>query len=226
MLTFASFTETGGDREANEDAFAVVAHPLDLDCVVCVVADGMGGQPGGGRAAELACRTVVEAVKGLPPARLADMRTWATLFRTADGVVGADPAAGFTTLVGLCVAGDRIVGASHGDSAALLVDLTPVDDPDADVTQVLTDWQRKNPPVGSGVVMPVTFAPQCVGPWKLLVMTDGVWKYVGWRKLIDAAQQLSGAELIADCQRAARLPGSGRFQDDFTLVVIEPDAGT
>ncbi len=31
----------------------------------------------------------------------------------------------------------------------------------------------------------------------------------------------NGGELIAALQAAARLPGSGRFQDDFTVVVLE-----
>ena len=217
MPTFTSFTETGGDHKANEDVFAVVAHPLDPDIVICVMADGLGGQPGGGRAAEVACRTVVDAAKETPPYRLEWPATWPKLLRAADEAVRADAAAGLTTVVALSVGVNGLYGASCGDSAALIVT--------ADDQEELTRGQWKNPPVGSGEAEPVGFVDLPAEPWKLLVMTDGVWKYAGWRKLIDAARHLAGAELVAECQRAARLPGSGRFQDDFTLVVIEPDAG-
>ena len=92
----------------------------------------------------------------------------------------------------------------------------------------LTARQHKNPPVGSGVASPVTFAETPSPPWRLLVMTDGVWKYVGWERVIDAARREHACETVAELQHAARLPGSGLFQDDFTVVLLDGDdrAGT
>ena len=58
-------------------------------------------------------------------------------------------------------------------------------------------------------------------PWRLLAMSDGVWKYVGWDRIRDLAGRLSGEELLAELQVAARLPRSGQFPDDFTVVLIE-----
>jgi PPM family protein phosphatase len=212
MVSVLSFSEVGGHR-LNEDAFAVQQHPLDPSLWVCFVADGQGGQAGGGPAARLACRVALEAAAGCPPERLRDQPTWSGLLRRADEAVRADPAAGFTTLVGLCVSRGRIVGVSSGDSAALLVSGERVVE--------LTAGQCKNPPVGSGAAVAVPFAASMSAPWQLLVMSDGVWKYVGWDRVVEAVRRECGSVLVEELQRAARLPASGRFQDDFTVVVLE-----
>jgi serine/threonine protein phosphatase PrpC len=215
MVSVLSFSEVGGHR-VNEDAFAVQQHPLDPGLWLCFVADGQGGQSGGGPAAQLACRSALAAAAACRPERLSDERTWSDLLRRADQAVRDDPAAGFTTLVGLGLVRNRVVGASSGDSAALLVC--------GECAVELTARQRKNPPVGSGAAEAVPFAAALSAPWKLLAMSDGVWKYVGWDRIIEAARREHGASLVAALQRSARLPRSGRFQDDFTVVVLESTA--
>jgi hypothetical protein len=52
-------------------------------------------------------------------------------------------------------------------------------------------------------------------------MSDGVWKYVGWERLMQAAAASRGDALLEALKGLARLPGSGRFPDDFTLVLFE-----
>ena len=120
MVRVQSHSEVGGHLHI-EDAFAVQLHPRDPGMWLTLVADGQGGQAGGGPAARLACRAALDAAAGCPPDRLRDPVTWSGLVKQADATVHADPAAGFTTLVGLCVSRGRVVGASSGDSAALLV---------------------------------------------------------------------------------------------------------
>jgi serine/threonine protein phosphatase PrpC len=215
MVSVFSFSEVGGHR-ANEDAFAVQQHPLDSGLWLCFVADGQGGQPGGGPAAQLACRSALAAAAACRPERLGDERVWSGILRQADRAVTDDPAAGFTTLVGLALIRERVAGTSSGDSAALLVC--------GERGVELTARQRKNPPVGSGVAEAVPFAAVLSAPWKLLAMSDGVWKYVGWDRVIEVARREHGAALVAALQKPARLPGSGRFQDDFTVVVLESTA--
>ena len=78
-----------------------------------------------------------------------------------------------------------VAGASSGDSAALLV-------AGRHATE-LTAGQRKDPPVGSGVATAVPFAVTARGPWRLLVMSDGVWKYVGWDRVVEVAGRAGGA---------------------------------
>jgi serine/threonine protein phosphatase PrpC len=212
MLRVQSFSEVGG-HQVNEDAFRIETHPLDPDCVVCFLADGQGGQPGGGPAALLACQSALAAALTVLPKRLANPASWLEILRKADAAVAADAVAGFTTLVGLVIVRGKVVGASSGDSAALLISGgKPVE---------LTAAQLKNPPVGCGMALPIPFAADLSEPWRILVMSDGVWKYVGWDRVVEVATQAADASVIDRLQQHARLPGSGRFPDDFTVVLLE-----
>ena len=76
--------------------------------------------------------------------------------------------------------------------------------------KTLTDRQAKNPPVGSGAAWFVPFADRLAGPWSVLAMSDGVWKYVGWDRIIAGIASHRGQPLIESLQAAARLR-SGRF---------------
>ncbi len=197
MIRAHTFTEAGG-HPANEDAFAVRELP-DGGRLVCV-ADGQGSRAGGGRAARLACDTV--AASGSDD------------LGRADAAVAVDPEAGFTTLAAFTAFEYTVSGASCGDSAVLAVCGS------GRVTE-LTARQSKNPPVGSGEATFVPFEAELVRPWRVLAVTDGVWKYVGWPRVRELAKRLGGEELLAALQAAARLPGSGTFPDDFTVVLFE-----
>ena len=140
-------------------------------------------------------------------------RAWPGILRQADNAVAKDSVAGFTTLVCLCVYQGRVVGVSSGDSAALLISSAQPNE--------LTAGQKKNPPVGSGAAVAVPFEAQVEEPWRVLLMSDGVWKYVGWERVIEVAGRAAGSSVIPELQQLACLPGSGRFQDDFTVVMLE-----
>jgi serine/threonine protein phosphatase PrpC len=208
MLQIHSFSEVGGHPE-NEDAFVVQQHPLDKEAWLCFLADGLGGHAGGGQAARLACHN---AASGYSPEQLCELATWTSIFRSADKSVAGDAMAGFTTLVGLCVSRQLVVGASAGDSAVLLIS--------GDHAKELTSGQKKNPPLGSGGAEATPFLSTFKSPWQILVMSDGVWKYLGWEQIAVLANRFHGTALIEELQKPARLPGSGKFQDDFTMVVI------
>jgi hypothetical protein len=47
-----------------------------------------------------------------------------------------------------------------------------------------------------------------------------VWKYSGWDRVWGSLARLSGEELLDDL-KAARLPATGEFPDDFTAVLLE-----
>ena len=161
---------TGRNRShlVNEDAF--VLQPLPDGGWLVALADGQGGRAGGRRAAQLACEV---AARG-------------GLAEDADAAVAADPAAGFTTLVVLRVEGGRVTGASCGDSAAVAVC-------GGDAPRVLTSRQFKNPPVGSGEATFMPFEAELVRPWRVLAMTDGVWKYIGWQRIHELAAKAQPA---------------------------------
>ncbi|MFO0798322.1 MAG: hypothetical protein U0804_12665 [Gemmataceae bacterium] len=211
-IAVTTFTEPGG-HPLNEDAFLVQQHPADPCCWLCFLTDGQGGRAGGGEAARLACRAGLDGAVGMAPERLTDGRTWASLLIQADLAVAADQVAGFTTLVGFCITDSVVVGASSGDSAVLVVV--------GGEGRELTAGQRKNPSVGSGEAEFVPFVDRLTEPWKVLAVSDGVWKYAGWEKVVRAATTMSREAVVDALKDAARLPGSGRFPDDFTLVLLE-----
>src|SRR5947209_7515828 len=208
MLGVFTFTEAGG-HPANEDAFDLQRHSSEEGCWFGALADGQGGQRGGGPAARLACRTVMETAARLSPKRLADAATWCGLLELADAAVAKNNEAGFTTLIGYCVTDQAVCGASNGDSALLAVC-------GSGRVLNLTNHQFKNPPVGSRAAVVVPFAAELTEAWKVLAMSDGVWKYVGWEMITATAARFSGQEVIDTLTERARLPGSKRFQDDFT----------
>ncbi len=213
MIHVTSFTEAGG-HPGNEDAFVVCRHPSGSDCWLCFLADGQGGCAGGADASRIACNTAAEAALNQSPRTLANPAEWSVMVRQADRAVLADPGAGFTMLLGFFITGETLTGASSGDSAVFAISK---DEPSREVTK----WQIKNPPVGSGEARFVSFSASLRAPWSVLAMSDGVWKYAGWERLVQVAEVSRGERVVEALQRLARLPRSGQFQDDFTLVVFE-----
>jgi serine/threonine protein phosphatase PrpC len=180
---------------------------------LCVLADGQGGRAGGARAAQLACRTAAEAALRLSPEHLADAVVWTDVLQQADHAVAKDAEAGFTTLLGFWLADGQIAGASTGDSAVFA-------HTQSGQIRELTARQHKNPPLGSGEALLVPFAAVLGEPCLVLAMSDGVWKYAGTQHIFALAPTATGQEAVETLQRKARLPGSGAFPDDFTLVVF------
>src|SRR5882724_9847889 len=120
MIEVFSHTEPGEHHE-NEDAFAVEPHPLDRDCLLGVVADGQGGQPGGGHAARLACRMWLDIAGTETPEQLFHGAMMRHTVHLVDRQVCDDKSAGLTTLVAWAVRNEHLIGASSGDSALMLV---------------------------------------------------------------------------------------------------------
>lgn len=216
MYGIFTFTESGG-HATNEDAFAIESHDEDSSCCVCALADGQGGRAGGRDASQIACRVTIESALSYSPKELARPTSWPNILRAADDAVHDSPDAGFTTLVAACVMGSSVCGASSGDSAAIVLNVRKDH-------QQLTANQIKNPPVGSGVAKFVPFASRLVAPWLVLLMSDGVWKYAGWNAILSVIMQHDGQAMIDSLQNSARLPASGEFQDDFTVVAVRDAA--
>jgi hypothetical protein len=208
-----SHTESGG-HPTNEDAFEVGRHPGDQSCWIGVLADGQGGQSGGGEAARLACRVVIEAISARRVSAVATVGTWIDALREADKQVCADRDAGYTTLIGFAVFGGHIVGASNGDSAIWLAQ-------GGGRIVDLSEQQAKNPPIGSGFASPAPFAAKLAASWAILAMSDGVWKGAGRGRVAELLLQYRGQALLDALLAEARLPWSGGLGDDFTAVVFE-----
>jgi serine/threonine protein phosphatase PrpC len=215
MVEVHAFSEAGG-HPANDDAYLMRPHREDADCWLCCLADGQGGRAGGALAARLACETSMRAAERTPVEVLAAARWWRLLLPDADRAVTSETDAGFTTLAAFCVRRGQVVGASCGDSAVLLVN-------DRGAT-ILTAGQLKNPPVGSGAAVFTEFTAELGRGWRVLGLTDGVWKYVGWDRVIDLARSHRGQAVLDELQSLARLPRTGAFRDDSTAVVLEEAA--
>jgi hypothetical protein len=181
-------------------------HPADKTCWFCTLADGQGGRSGGARAAQIACRAVMDKAATLLPSDLTQPSTWVGIVGLVDRAVAADPNAGYTTLVTLCVISGSLYGASSGDSSVLLVEGRDC--------RELTRAQVKNPPVGSGHAIATPFAARMTRPWMTLAMSDGVWKYVRWDDMKELTRTMRGVArgLLAKAGTLARKwAASGRF---------------
>ena len=97
-----------GHNHTNEDTVAVRPHPSDSSLLICVLADGQGGQAGGAPASQTAVEKCLELASAYSAKRLLDTSTWYEILSGADEAVCENPDAGFTTLIALCVKNDRI----------------------------------------------------------------------------------------------------------------------
>jgi serine/threonine protein phosphatase PrpC len=213
MCIITSCSVAGG-HPSNEDAFDVVRHPDWHSCWIGALADGQGGQSGGGEAARLACRAVIEMVSSHPVGSIAIASTWLNALRLADERVRKDQSAGYTTLIGFAVFDGHVIGAANGDSALWLAGA------DGHILD-LTASQAKNPPIGSGGAAPTPFAAKLPASWIVLAMSDGVWKGVGRERVAEVLRQTRGQALLDALLAEARLPWSGGLGDDFTAVALE-----
>ncbi len=200
-------------NQPNEDTIAAQAHPSAAHVLLCVLADGQGGQVGGALASQSAVQTALEFARACPVAQLMDRATWAKLVSAADAVVSADPKAGFTTLISIGVVANQIVGASCGDSTALLIGKGHYTE--------LTAKQRKNPPVGLHAALPSPFMARLRPGSMLLIMSDGVWKGVGYEAIVQLAQSTHGNELIHAVRRLQVTQHGGQLPDDFSMIVVQ-----
>ena len=215
MKNLFTFSQAGG-HTANEDACLTLSHPDDDSILICALADGQGGRLGGQAAAQRACAAAVETASTYAPKQLTRTKTWSKTLGETDRATHDLPAAGATTLVALCITARVVCGASSGDSAAVLLNVY-------DQYHELTSGQTKNPPVGSGQAQFTPFCEQLIDPWRILLMSDGLWKYVGWRSVTTMIKRHHGAALIDALAAAARSADSGVYRDDTTIILIESD---
>lgn len=207
-----------GEGRANEDVALVRPHPGDAGVLLCSLADGQGGQAGGVNAARVAAEESLRAAASFSTKELRQAAPWYAVVGAADEAVCEDDAAGYCTLVSLCVSARGVWGASCGDSGALLIN--------SGREFLLTEDQRKNPPIGSSAAHPVAFSARLHPGWTLLVVSDGVWKFVGWESIARLAAGNEGQALVAALRRAAWDANGGRLPDDFSVALLHGETQT
>ncbi len=208
-------------KQENEDRAEIIEAG---DALILVVADGVGGRANGGPAAQKTVDIARKAIGGERPNDEAQI--WVERLAGIDRMLERDKNVGQTTAVIAAVAsngfgrGDKIVGASVGDSGAWLVMNDRVED--------LTQRQIAKPHLGTGAASPVPF--QC--DWNegtLLLGTDGLFKYADAARIAEIARHSDLEQAAQQLIELARLP-SGAFQDDISVLLCRhktiPDAKT
>lgn len=175
----------------------------DGRCLV-VLADGAGGLAGGEVAADAVVAGCVARL-GRP-----DLDHW---LYDLDEALFLDPLAGETTAVVARLDGNRIVGASVGDSGAWWVT--------ADAIVDLTERQVRKPLLGSGRASVVGFDVH-LPPGVLLVASDGLLKYTTPDRIAAVVRSTDDLErralALVDLVRLR----SGALSDDTGLVLVAP----
>jgi serine/threonine protein phosphatase PrpC len=194
---------TDSYRAASEDRAGV--WPTRYGYLLAV-ADGMGGRAGGAAAAEFAINEIGRFSRW--PV-FPSVKTLSDLLRQIDLDGASQTNIGETALLVCAVSQKGISGAAAGDCAAWWVT--------ADAVTSLADGAFPKPWVGSGAAKPFPFTlPADCG--KLLLITDGVWKYTDPKRLVDTARSTELSSMAASLINAARL-GNGKLQDDAAVVV-------
>ncbi len=198
----------------NEDAIGVIRYADEPPTLICALSDGQGGQAGGARAAQIAVESCLEKAQSYPLKKLLNPFTWQAIGEAVDRNVSLDSDAGYATFIGLALIPSFVIGISCGDSAvALLL---------GDKFVQLTEHQQKNPPIGSGAARLTPFSARLDDTWKMLMMSDGVWKFAGWEAIIEMCRAEEEQALISSLREVAVSSTGGRLLDDFSVILIEP----
>lgn len=211
-MKIRSYTEAKTEG-TNEDALEYSEHPHDNGVGIVALADGQGGRSGGAEAAQTAVKSAVQMALSASIRQLQSERFWRQLLLDVDKAVADDPDAGFTTFVGAAITEHQIVGVSSGDSQAVLISQTGS-------SVMLTANQRRNPPVGSQMCHPVPFSVPFPTNSRLLLMSDGVYKFVPSETIFSTIAKLEAKDAIKTIRELA-VGRSGTLYDDFTLVIVD-----
>jgi serine/threonine protein phosphatase PrpC len=170
------------------------------DGYLLLLADGAGGTSGGATAADAVVARLSSMTLGSGPDCAELLKQ---LDRELDGV-------GETTAVVALVVGGSVFGASVGDSGAWLLGPDGVID--------LTAAQKPKPLLGSGRAIPLVFGPFSFSHARILLGSDGLFKYVPHDLIREIASKTPLSETAAALVRAARLSG-GALRDDVAVIV-------
>jgi len=210
-MNIRTHSEAGGKIE-NEDFLLVKRHP-ENSVVIVALADGQGGRAHGAAAARAACEAVWEAASALASEELFKDGTWQRIIASVDRAAAVT--GGFTTLVALALDDSFAAGASCGDSKAYFHHRHE--------GYELAEWtthQPKNPPIGSECANAEPFMCTAIGGGRLIVVSDGVWKYCGYEAL-KAACGVPLEQVVEHLRSTAVARSGAALPDDFSLVVVD-----
>ena len=240
----AAITDTGCERELNEDRYAVIEAPSGIAWLVC---DGMGGQTGGELAAQLAIDAIRRDLEKYQP-RPADVALKSALFEANRVIVLRRQNQAFasmgTTVVAAMFDSAEVVIGHIGDSRAYLVR-------DGAIQQLTIDHTYVQQLVDRGDIRPeealahpqAHILTRCVGAepglevdlkkywiWPsqsgepsdfMVLCSDGLYSLVADSEI---AKFVSGNTPQAACVRLVELAKARGGYDNITISII-PLAG-
>jgi serine/threonine protein phosphatase PrpC len=192
-LQVVSAGQTGQDRAAKLET--PVGH-------LFVLADGAGGISGGDAAADL----VIYRASG---STINSVDDCINLLNDLDLQLES---VGQTTAIIAAISNGKIFGASVGDSCAWLVGTSTYVD--------LTQAQMQKPLLGSGKAYPIGFGPYDVQDSKIILASDGLFKYVAHNKIFSLVRTTTINDVATVLIDSARL-ASGALQDDIAVIVAD-----
>jgi serine/threonine protein phosphatase PrpC len=241
-LDFAAATDIGCKRTNNEDSFG-----YDAEQHLYVVCDGMGGNAAGEVASGMAVRTLIETFGYLgenlepgSPMAMIESRLLASIFEAnrvvrEAGTENPELHAMGTTLVCVCLDGNRAVVGNVGDSRAYLLR-------NGTCQQITLDHSLLDEEIRSGnmtpemaaasnlqsvitraigvadQVEPDLFAAQLQPNDFLLLASDGLTRYVKPEEIAQAASM--GSELAAICNALIEHAKQRGGADNITCILL------
>jgi PPM family protein phosphatase len=236
----AAITDTGCERELNEDRYAVVESPSGLAWLVC---DGMGGQAGGELAAQLAVDGIRRNLEQLGPRQCVTALTAA--IKEANRIIllrrqNEAFAKMGTTVVGVLFSGIEVALGNVGDSRAYLIRNGSLEQLSVDHTyvqelvasgQITLEEAADHPQahvltraVGSetGVIVDVSRywiwqTPAGESDDVLLLCSDGLYSHVEDDEIAEMVSQMPAHE---SCTALVDLAKERGGYDNITVAVI------
>jgi len=220
-----------GPRERNED-YVGVATPaneqLSVKGALIAVADGVGGNAGGGEASEMTVRTVSADYYATPDTwepltALDKVLTAANRWLLAQANANRDMAGMATTLSLLVIRGQRYYSAHVGDTRIYLLR-------NGALKQLTTDhvWDRPDMrhvlkrAVGLDQHLSVDFAEGTLNKGDVFaLMSDGVWDALGEKEIHEGLGKFNSPQMI--CDHLTKMALKKGSQDNSTAVVIRID---
>lgn len=236
----AAITDTGCERDLNEDRYAVVECESGIAWLVC---DGMGGSTGGELAAQLAIDAIRRDLENLP-ARPPDVALRSAILEANRVIVLRRQNQAFaqmgTTIVAALFSGADVVVGHVGDSRAYLVR-------DGAIQSLTTDHTYVQELVDKGHIRPedalshpqAHILTRCIGsepalelslerywlwpleggaaPDKLVLCTDGLYSLVSEQEVATMASQESPQSA---CVKLVELAKSRGGFDNISVAII------
>lgn len=236
----AAITDTGCERQLNEDRYAVIESQSGLAWLVC---DGMGGATGGELAAQLAIDAIRRDLENLP-ARSPEVALKGAIFEANRIIVLRRQNRAFagmgTTIVSVIFNGPEVVVASVGDSRAYLIR-------DGAIQQLTTDHTYVQELVDKGTIKPedalshpqAHILTRCIGAepgidiqvkkfwiWQvaeseardyLLLCSDGLYSLIADGEI---ANLVANNTPQSACVKLVELAKSRGGYDNITLAII------